>query len=343
MGSDDLNMSARRRLQVDLRTWSLKRPFRITGHVFSEVTVVVVGVSQGAASGRGEAAGVYFLGDTPEGLAAQIEGVRADIEAGATRQDLLALLPPGGARNALDCALWDLEAQLTGRTVAELAGVGSRPLLTTYTLGADTPEAMAAGAVVFAEARAIKLKLTGDPEDAARIRAVRAARPDVWLSVDANQGFTRDSLAALMPTMLETDVKLVEQPFPVGREADLDGLERPIPFAADETARSLGDIAGLVGRFDAVNIKLDKCGGLTEALMIARHARRLGLKVMVGNMSGTSLAMAPAFVVGQLCDIVDLDGPLLLSTDYEPAATYCDGLIDCTGVWGPSAALKDLK
>ncbi|HEX7915460.1 enolase C-terminal domain-like protein, partial [Rudaea sp.] len=201
-------------------------------------------------------------------------------------------------------------------------------------------EKMAAGARKYAQARAVKVKLTGELDlDIARVNAVRAARPEVWLGVDANQGYDASELRALVDALVATKVSLLEQPIERGREADLDGFASPIPIAADESALSLADVPGLVGRFNVVNIKLDKCGGLTEALAIAREARRLGLGIMVGNMVGTSLAMAPAFVVGQLCDIVDLDGPIFLAQDRKPAIRYDDGLVWCGDeVWGSRKA-----
>jgi L-alanine-DL-glutamate epimerase-like enolase superfamily enzyme len=225
---------------------------------------------------------------------------------------------------------------LTGRHAWHIAGLDRpRPLLTTFTVGANNPEKMALDARAYTQAKAIKLKLTGQPVDADRVRAVRAARPDVWLGVDANQGFTRASLETLMPVLVECRVELIEQPFKIGQEAQLDGFKSPIPLAADESAQGLADVAGLVGRFNVVNIKLDKCGGLTEGLAMAREARRLGLDVMVGNMVGTSLAMAPSCLIGQLCKVVDLDGPVFLSTDRDPPVRYENGTISSPeALWG---------
>ena len=197
---------------------------------------------------------------------------------------------------------------------------------------------MARTAISYVGAQAIKLKLTGTAIDAARVNAVRAARPEAWLGVDANQGFTRASLADLLPTLIEARVGLIEQPFPIGREADLEGLRSPIPIAADESVQDLKDVAGLVGRFNVVNIKLDKSGGLTEGLAMARQARSLGLDVMVGNMTGTVLAMAPSALVGQLCRVVDLDGPIFLRNDRSPAAVYEGGTFWAPPeVWGSGA------
>jgi L-Ala-D/L-Glu epimerase len=330
---------ARLALQVEVEKWPLRAPFRITGFTFVDVEVVIATVSCGGHTGRGEAAGVYYRNDTVAAMLTQIESVRADIEAGIDREALRHVLPAGGARNAIDCALWDLEAQLSGMPAWKIAGLGQpMPLVTTFTIGAEDPQHMARTAASYAGAQAIKLKLTGTPNDAERVRAVRAARPEVWLGVDANQGFTRASLADLMPVLVEARVGLIEQPFPIGREADLDGLRSPIPIAADESVQDLKDVAALVGRFDVVNIKLDKCGGLTEGLAIARQARALGLDVMVGNMTGTVLAMAPAFLVGQLCNIVDLDGPIFLRNDRSPGAVYEGGTIWCPPeVWGSGA------
>jgi L-Ala-D/L-Glu epimerase len=326
-------------LQVDVEKWPLKAPFRITGYTFVEVDVVVASISSRGHTRRGEAAGVYYRGEKAASMVAQIEAVRGEIEAGIDRESLRRLLPAGGARNAIDCALWDLEARLTGTPAWKIAGLNPPvPLVTTFTLGADEPEAMARAALSYAGAQAIKLKLTGTPDDSARVRAVRAARPEAWLAVDANQGFTRESLAELMPALVEARVGLIEQPFPIGREADLDGLRSPIPIAADESVQDLKDVAGLVGRFDVVNIKLDKSGGLTEGLAMARQARALGLDVMVGNMTGTALAMAPSALVGQLCRIVDLDGPIFLRNDRSPGVVYENGTCWCPPeVWGGGA------
>jgi len=330
------DIGPRLKLEVSIEDWPLVWPFQITGHVFTSSEIVVATISDGALSGRGEAAGVYYHGDTPARLAASLEALRPEIEAGLTRERLAELLPAGGARNALDCALWDLEAQKSGRPVWALAGLEPpRPLLTTCTVGADEPETMAQKALGYKGAGAIKLKLIGDGRDGDRVSAVRAVCPDVFLVVDANQGFTPESLFALWPLLLECRVELVEQPFRIGQEALLDGFDRPIPIAADESVQSLAELDGLKGRFDVVNIKLDKSGGLTEGLRMARRAKELGLKVMVGNMTGTSLAMAPAFVLGQLCDVVDLDGPMFLSQDRSPGVVYTDGRIGIPkAFWG---------
>lgn len=318
----------------------LAEPFTITGYTFTDMPVVLVRLDDGAAKGEGEASGVYYLNDDLPVMTAAIEAVRKEVEAGLDREALRRLLPPCGARNALDCALWDLEAKRSGVPAWKTAGLAlPRPLLTTFTVGAADPAVMAQKAIAYTQARALKLKLTGDAElDAARVSAVRDARPGVWIGVDGNQGFNPDSLEALMPTLVETGIKLVEQPFARGREADHDGFKSPIPLAADESALSLADLEGLVGRVDVINIKLDKCGGLTEGLAMAAEARRLGMKVMVGNMVGTSLACAPAFLLGQLCDVVDLDGPIFITADRTPKVKYEDGFVSYPdGGWGSPA------
>ena len=328
---------AQLKLDVAVEKLRLAAPFRISGYVFEEQDAVVVTLSDGTHRGRGEASGVYYLGDNAPQMVAAIEASRAAIEAGIDRAGLQQLLPPGGARNAVDCALWDLEAHRTGKEVWELAGLPPpKPLITTFTLGADDPSVMAAGASKYANARALKMKLTGELErDIARVQAVRRARPHTWLGVDANQGYDIVELDKLLVALVEADVSLLEQPLKRGREADLDGFTSPIPIAADESVLSLADVPGLVGRFNVVNIKLDKCGGLTEGLAMAHEAKRLGLSVMVGNMVGSSLAMAPAFVLGQLCDVVDLDGPIFLAHDRTPAISYDEGLAWCSDkVWG---------
>lgn len=324
---------------VDIKTsverWPFKKPFSITGHTFSASDVLVVTAQADGLTGWGETSGAYYKSERPTDMAAQIIEATASRDA-LERRDLASLLPGSGARNALDCALWDLEAKRTGKPVWELAGLGRpQPLRTTYTLGAEAPAQMAAAAREFADATHIKLKLTGDGADAARVLAVRVARPDAWLMVDANQGFTPDGFRGLLPSLVDARVSLIEQPFPVGSEAALDDLRCPIPIAADESVQGVRDIAPLIGRFQVINIKLDKCGGLTDALAMAEESRRLGFKVMVGNMMGTSLSLAPAYLVGQLCDFVDLDGPLFLASDRPAHATYSNGLVTCpTDSWG---------
>ncbi|WP_375286515.1 dipeptide epimerase [Sphingomonas sp.] len=327
-------------LSVETQTLRLAEPFRISGYLFETADVLAVTLADGRHRGRGEAAGVYYLGDDLPHMRREIERARGAVEAGVTREALRAILPPGGARNAVDAALWELEAARAGRPVWALAGIDTpRAMRTTFTVSADTPEAMAARATGYASAKAVKVKLTGELDlDLARVAAIRAARPEVWLGVDGNQGFARGDLDALIQGLVGQGVALLEQPLPRGEEAALEGLDSPIPIAGDESLLSLADVAGAVGRFDVVNIKLDKCGGLTEGLLMAAEARRLGLGVMVGTMIGTSLATATGFVLAQLADLVDLDGPTFLAQDRSPSVTYADGaLFAGDEVWGAGA------
>jgi L-alanine-DL-glutamate epimerase-like enolase superfamily enzyme len=323
-------------INVNIETWPLKTPFRITGHVITSVDVVVVNLHENGSIGRGEACGVAYRNDTPERMVAQLLEIAARPDKELTRASVQEQLPAGGARNALDCALWELEARKQGCPVWQLAGLNApRPLRTTCTVGADTPDVMAERARAYRGASAVKIKLTGDEIDAERVRAIRKACPQAWLGVDANQGYTPGRLESLLPDLVAADVQLIEQPFRIGCESDMDGLDCPIPLAADESVQTLEDLPQLVGRVEVINIKLDKCGGLTHALQMAQAARRMGFRLMVGNMIGTSWAMASAFIVGQSCEIVDLDGPLLLAADRQPAVRYRDGHIECPDeVWG---------
>lgn len=327
-----------RRVTLREERFAYREPFRIAGHLFTETAVLVAEIAESGHIGLGEGAGVYYLGDDLAHMREAAESVRLELEAGADRAELQSLLPPGGARNALDCALWDLECRMKNVPAWQLAGLDRfGPLPTTMTIGADTPEAMAgAAAGRFGGWPMLKLKLTGEETlDAERVRAVRAARPDAWIGVDANQGYAGENLAALLDVLLEAGVKLLEQPLARGAEDRLDGVARPLPFAADESVCTLAEVDRAPGRFDVVNIKLDKCGGLTEALAIARQCRELGLQVMVGNMMGSSLSMAPSLVVGQLCDVVDLDGPTFLASDRPGAVRYSGGTVAAgQGGWG---------
>ncbi|MBV8245364.1 MAG: dipeptide epimerase [Candidatus Eremiobacteraeota bacterium] len=328
-----------------IEAWELAAPFTITGYTFHHSDVLFVEVLAQGKRGIGEGAGVYYLNDTVERGKAQIEALAATLrqaqgDTGApSREELIELLPAGGARNAVDCALWDLESKLQNRPAWQIAGLSEpRPVLTTYTVSADEPQIMADRARKFDKARAIKLKLTGSDDDAERVRAVRAARPDVWLGVDGNQGFDRGSLEALLPVLVDANVQLLEQPFPRDRDADLNGLGSPIPVAADESAQDLDDVERLAGCVDVINIKLDKCGGLTRGFAMAARARELGLETMVGCMIGTSVSVAPGLLLGQVCKIVDLDAPIHLKHDRAPSVVYDDAgcVFTPPDVWGPS-------
>ena len=327
-----------RRLEVSVEKWPWKRPLSIAGHVFFDSTVVVARIVEGPHEGLGEALGMFYRQDTAAQLALEIETMREPIESGIDQTQLRNLLRPGGARNALDCALWDLESKRSRTPVWELAGLSyPKPVLTTFTIGADAPRIMARIATeTYRDAKAIKLKLLGDGSDVDRVIQVREARPDVWLGVDANQSLTGYELNEILPTLKGARVAMIEQPCKVGHESNaLKNLPRDIPIVADESIETLSDIEKVHTYYDMINIKLDKCGGLTEALLMARTAQQLGLGVMVGNMGGTSLSIAPALILASYCKIVDLDAPIFLARDRTPSALFCDGLIEMPdGLWG---------
>ncbi|RYY28791.1 MAG: dipeptide epimerase [Sphingomonadales bacterium] len=323
-------------VELQIECWPLVEPFHIAGKSYLEIECVVAIVRDGEHFGRGEAAGVDYLGETATSIVSAIEAAKPSLGCRADRVMLRSLLPAGGARNALDCAMWELEASISGVPAWQRAGVASpTPRLTTCTIGAGSPQHVAGQAAAYRQARALKVKLLGDALDADRVRAVRAARPDVWLSVDGNCGFSRESLQHVIPTLVECRVSLIEQPMPVERDAELISIDSPIPFGADESVQDLASLRTLTDAYSVVNLKLDKCGGLTEALEMVDVARARGKKIMVGNMIGTSLAMAPAYIVSQFCDIVDLDGPIFLQADRDAPVVYRDGMVWCPGdVWG---------
>jgi L-alanine-DL-glutamate epimerase-like enolase superfamily enzyme len=324
-------------LTVEKAAIRFAEPFRITGYVFEAMPSIIAQIVDGDSLGRGEAAGVYYLGDGQDQMLEMIETVRGAIEAGLTRDDLQEALPPCGARNALDCALWELDSRAQQIAVWKLAGVPRpRPLITTFTLPADDPSVLALKVRRLDFAKAIKLKLDGDIEtDRERIKVVRDARPDAWLAVDANQGFVAADLDSLGSAARDHSVSLIEQPLKRGEEESLEGWRPGIPIAADESILDLSELQDKARYFDVINIKLDKCGGLTEALKMARAARLFGKRVMVGNMGGSTLAMAPGFVLAQACDIVDLDGPYGLAEDPLAEHIYRDGAIFVPeGLWG---------
>jgi len=329
-----------RNLKVERLETRFASPLRISGYIFDAMPSVAVTLTDGDAVGRGEAAGVYYLGDDQDRMVATIEQVRSTIEAGLSRESLQSVLPPCGARNALDCALWDLDAKLSGIPAWTTAGVPKpKSLVTVFTLPADEPALVVERLAGLASARAIKLKLDGDLEaDRARIAAVRSLRPDVWLSVDANQGYREADLDALARLAAEFSIGLIEQPVARGQESSLDGWKPGVPVAADESIVDLAELRERADFFDVINIKLDKCGGLTEALSMARAARLMGKQLMVGNMGGSTLAMAPGFVLGQLCDYVDLDGPYGLEGDALAVSIYEDGKVFVPEtLWGGAA------
>ena len=302
-------------LSVRIERWPLERPFTISRGVKTEAVVVVAELDDGD-RGRGEAVPYARYGETPEGVVAAIDALRPALREGLDRAALQAMLPPGAARNALDCALWDFEAKRTGRRAYQLAALPPpKPLVTAYTISLDDPEAMARAAAAASARPLLKVKLGGAGNDVERIAAVRRAAPKAELIVDANEGWSEDNLENNLAACAAAGVALVEQPLPQGRDGRLARIARRIAVCADESIHDRASLDALAGKYDAINIKLDKAGGLTEALALAAEAERRGFAVMVGCMVATSLAMAPATLVAQRACIVDLDGPLLLAKD----------------------------
>jgi L-alanine-DL-glutamate epimerase-like enolase superfamily enzyme len=309
-------------LAVHVERWPIAGSFTISRGAKTEAVVVVAEISDGRHLGRGECVPYPRYGETVEGVIASLRGMEDAIARGLTREGLQTAMLPGAARNALDCALWDLAAKEAGRPAYELAGLDApRAVTTAFTISLAEPDVMAAAAAQAAHRTLLKIKL-GRGDDAARIAAVRRAAPDAELIVDANEGWTADNIAANLAACADAGVTLVEQPLPADADVALAFVSRPVPVCADESAHGIATLAALVGKYDAVNIKLDKAGGLTESLTMAQEAERLGFDVMVGCMVATSLAMAPAMLLAQGARYVDLDGPLLLERDRPDALRY---------------------
>lgn len=306
-----------------IETWPLAEAFVIARGAKTEARVVVATLSDGTHTGRGECVPYARYDETVEGIAAAI----AASPIPASRFTLHAEMPNGAARNAVDCALWDLEAKRSGRSVASLAGIAPpQPVLTCYTLSLGSPEAMAAKAASVPHLGLLKLKLggAGDPD---RIAAVRQARPDARLVADANEAWTADMLQPFFSAAATARLELIEQPLPADDDAALAGIAHPVPVCADESVHTTADLRSLRDRYDAVNIKLDKAGGLTEALSMVSVARELGYRIMTGSMVGTSLSAAPGVLLAQMSDWADLDGPLLLAKDREHGLRIENGII----------------
>lgn len=322
------------KLSVRLERWPLAGAFTISRGSKTEAVVAVAELDDGVHRGRGEAVPYARYGEIPEQVIATIEALHPAVERGLDRAALQTALPAGAARNALDCAYWDLAAKQAGRRACELAGLGvPQPVNTAYTISLSTASEMAAAAELAAWRPLLKVKLGAD-DDAKRIAAVRRAAPKAELIVDANEGWSRNNLAANFAACADVGVTLIEQPLPQGADEMLTGYERPIPVCADESVHDCASLAKLAGKYDAVNVKLDKSGGFTEALAFVAEAERRGLAVMVGSMVATSLAIAPAMLLAQRARYVDLDGPLLLARDRAEGLRYEGSL-----VYPPAAAL----
>jgi L-alanine-DL-glutamate epimerase-like enolase superfamily enzyme len=319
--------TGRRKLSLHTELWSVRSPFRISGKTWEQVHLAVCEIEQDGRVGRGEGSGVYYLDDEPTAMSRQIATAANDIESGISREQLLDVLPAGGARNAVDCALWDLEAQHAERSVWNLVGIEQGPVDTVMTVGLESdPAAMAEKAAAACEFRIIKIKLDGD-RPVERVQAIREARPDARLIVDVNQAWDFGQLQRFAPALRELGVVFIEQPLPRGRDAELAGYTSPLPLCADESCLDSRELSWVEGRYQMINIKLDKCGGLTSARALAESARRRGLGVMVGNMLCTSLGIGPAHIIARLADFADLDGPLLLTYDHPQGMRYEGGQV----------------
>jgi L-alanine-DL-glutamate epimerase-like enolase superfamily enzyme len=310
------------RLTVIRRAWPLARPLMTADGIKTTVDVVVAEISDGDSRGRGEGVPLRRYGESIDSVVAELEAMKGAVFSGLNRDSLQSALPPGAARNALDCAFWDIDAKRAYCSVAELAELGVvKPVVTAFTLDFDTPDKMAEQAAANRTRPLLRLELVGDG-DVERVRAVREAAPAARLIVDANEGWNEAQLGEFMPALIDCRVQLIEQPLPADVDDALAGLVSPIPICADESCRTLAELDRLDGKYQAINIKLDKVGGLTEALALAEEAKRRGLRIMVGGVISTSLGIAPALLVAQQAEIVDLDGPLRLALDRGTGLRY---------------------
>jgi len=316
-------------------TWPLKETFRISRGSRTEAQVVVVTIRDGELTGRGEGAPIRRYNQTCQSVLAQIESIKG--EENLNRENLQNLLPPGAARNAIDCALWDLEAKRASKRVWELANI---PIVseveTSFTISLNTPDKMGHAAKTHAAAPFLKLKLGGDDADLARVEAVHKAAPNARLLIDANESWTPQHFCNVAAKLKQSAVELIEQPFPANADEALETLAHPIPVCADESCHTTADLSRLKNRYEMINVKLDKTGGLTEALRLCERARETGFKLLIGCMVGTSLGMAPARLLASSADYTDLDGPLLLARDREPGLQYSAGKISLPSakLWG---------
>jgi L-alanine-DL-glutamate epimerase-like enolase superfamily enzyme len=325
-----------REMNIEIERFPIAGAFTISRGAKTEAEVVTCSIGDSGATGWGECVPYRRYGETLESVRDQISDARGDIANGIGRADLLSALKPGAARNAIDCALWDIEAKLSGRRAHQDAcRMPPRPVTTAYTISLDEPNAMATQARAHADRPLLKVKV-GSGNDIARIHAVVGGAPNSRIILDANEGWTEDNIHDNLLAAAEYHVALVEQPLPAGKDAILSKIPHPVPICADESVHTADDLERLAGLYDAVNIKLDKAGGLTAALQLRDRARELGFGVMVGCMVGTSLAMAPAVLLAQDADYVDLDGPLLLARDRSPGLTYAGSLVSPPdrNLWG---------
>lgn len=323
------------KLELADTVWEMVEPFVTASEVTTSITVVTVTLGQGGHRGHAETLGADYLGETAASIRSEIEAVRSHLETGLTRDQLQTLLPPGGARNGLDCALWDLEAKCSGRRVWQLLGMDMKPVHTVFTLAMGDADAMANKALACLNMPHLKLKLNSE-DTADKIAAIRKVRPDARIMIDANGSWSPELLDSLGDVLAAHRIELLEQPLPMGDDQPLRGLKYPVPLCADESCQSSADLERIADCYGAINIKLDKCGGLTDALKILAWCKQHGKQVMVGNMLGSSLAMAPAMIVAQQAALVDLDGPLWQTRDSQPAIRYAGSLMQVPepALWG---------
>ena len=312
------------RMTIERKDFPLHSPFVITGYTFLELNAVWVTLEQDGFVGRGEGVGAYYLGDDQAKMLKDLEKIKPKVEQGATRQDIDTLMPSNGARNALDAALWDLECKTENASIWDLIGLKPKQLSTVATIGIGTPDKMAVRAKELHDFSNLKIKLDSH-QPVEKLTAIRLARPDANLVVDVNQGWDLEQLTRFMPALGDLGIKMIEQPLARGNDAELDGFVSPIALGGDESVLNLSEYEANSKNYQVINIKLDKCGGLTEALQIVAAAQQDGKSIMVGNMTGTSLSMAPAYVIGQHCDFVDIDGPLLIAEDIPNGLNYLAG------------------
>ncbi|WP_439102867.1 dipeptide epimerase [Congregibacter sp.] len=322
------------KISVDIVSYPMEVPFAITGHVFHDTDTVRVTVEHDGVVGRGESVGSYYLDETAMSMKNDLQAIVGKIDGKTTPESLQDLMPLCGARCALDCALWDLRAKRAGQRIWDLLDITPKEVTTVFTVGMADIAVMAERAAAATQFPQLKIKLNDD-QPIERLEAIRAARPDATLVIDVNQGWSFEALKDYLPACQTLGIAMIEQPLPRGEDAALEGFNSPVPLGADESCLGLDEFERAAERYDVLNIKLDKCGGLTEGLALVRAAQSRDMQIMVGNMTGTSLSMAPSYVIAQFCQFVDIDGPLLLARDIENGLEYRSG-----GTVGlPSAAL----